>query len=474
MRLPDMSFETKVAEIEADMAVLLKNRAGDVRAIYAVSQRYGALEMKNKQKELEDRILREAPASTQAEAVLVNRYQDFLSLSKLEELRDPIKKAELIKMLRELIKYPHYGQEWRLGGIYTQLFFLIKDEAGTTDAEMLDVVKSMVKLAKENPHVVYAEGAIALAQRKKYFREAEKIARDGIAAERKSLADEFGPYATEAQLKALRRNTARLQDALGRVFFYEGRLDDAEKELLRAHTGDPESATNHYHVGQLYEARKALDKAEEFYIKGIRLQHPGENPNEKALKDLYLARKGKLDGYEEYLAGIREKESVARKQRVLAERINEPQPLGPFSLKTLDGARLSSDGLKGKIAVVNFWSIRCEWCVEEMQEFQKLHEQYKNDPDVLILTISTDNGVDLEAARNYMKVNTYDFNVLLDDGYAGKMGVSDFPTTWFLDQAGRKAYQKVGWTEKLAEEFSWRIESLRTPEAIRKQVGARN
>jgi hypothetical protein len=101
-----------------------------------------------------------------------------------------------------------------------------------------------------------------------------------------------------------------------------------------------------------------------------------------------------------------------------------------------------------------------------MPEFQKLHERYKNDPDVLILTINNDDSLD--TARNYMKENKYDFKVLIDDGYVSKMGIYSFPTTWFIDQSGRKAYIKEGWTERLTEEFSWRIEALRTPDSARR------
>ncbi len=60
-----------------------------------------------------------------------------------------------------------------------------------------------------------------------------------------------------------------------------------------------------------------------------------------------------------------------------------------------------------------------------------------------------------------MKKNGYDFAVLLDDGYVGKANVHAFPTTWFLDREGRKVFEKVGWSEKLLEEFSWRVEAIR-------------
>ena len=31
----------------------------------------------------------------------------------------------------------------------------------------------------------------------------------------------------------------------------------------------------------------------------------------------------------------------------------------------------------------------------------------------------------------------------------------------FLDREGRKVFEKTGWSEKLVEEFSWRVEALR-------------
>ena len=52
--------------------------------------------------------------------------------------------------------------------------------------------------------------------------------------------------------------------------------------------------------------------------------------------------------------------------------------------------------------------------------------------------------------------------VLLDDGYVtAHADVRAFPTTWFLDRQGLIAFEKVGWSQELVEEFSWRIEALR-------------
>ena len=67
-----------------------------------------------------------------------------------------------------------------------------------------------------------------------------------------------------------------------------------------------------------------------------------------------------------------------------------------------------------------------------------------------------------------MKQKRYTFPVLLDDGFAAKI-VTTFPTTWFLDRDGRRVFVKTGWSEKLLEEFSWRIEALRSGASKRRE-----
>jgi thiol-disulfide isomerase/thioredoxin len=134
--------------------------------------------------------------------------------------------------------------------------------------------------------------------------------------------------------------------------------------------------------------------------------------------------------------------------------------LPPFTLETIDGEHFASDSLRGRITVVNFWGVWCAWCVKEMPEFQRLHEQYRDDDEVAIVTINNDD--DWEMARAWMSEQGYDFTMLRDDGYVVRDArITGFPTTWFVDRDGRIAFQQRGWTEKLAEEFSWRIEALR-------------
>ena len=43
----------------------------------------------------------------------------------------------------------------------------------------------------------------------------------------------------------------------------------------------------------------------------------------------------------------------------------------------LDGRQSSTDALRGKVVLVNFWATDCAPCVQEMPQFVALHEKFK-------------------------------------------------------------------------------------------------
>ena len=138
---------------------------------------------------------------------------------------------------------------------------------------------------------------------------------------------------------------------------------------------------------------------------------------------------------------------------------------GPVSVRAIgvDGQRYSlSKWIGQQPTVINFWGTWCGPCVAEMPEIQKFHEKYRDDRDVVFLTINNDD--DPDEVREWMKEHEYDFAVLLDDGYNDDAGVRGYPTTWFIDRNGRIEFTKLGWSEALTEEFRWRVEALRGSE----------
>jgi thiol-disulfide isomerase/thioredoxin/Flp pilus assembly protein TadD len=486
----DLSTDEKRAEIEADVASLLERAGESPSALWAVATVYGDLELEEQKLEVEQRLLELYPDTEQTEWVLVYRYravQGKLYEEKQETgTEDPEKRERYRQMLVEFIDRPHHVRERLLGDAYRNLFHLIKDDPDVDTDYLYEVVDGMVKYEGINPHITHAGGAIALAEHKTHFEEAERLVRDGLVEAKKKIDEqnEWGLYETEGEYqRALDRYTSIMYDALGWVYFNQDRLEDAEEELLTAYDLYHESMGNLHHLGQFYETRydlafaalggdgqewpseeaaAYLDAAEGYYIKGVMVQSPGENPNDDALKALYEKRLGTLEGYEDYLANAEEIDRERRHEKILAERLEDPEPIEPFGLKTLSGLFVPSSFLAGKLVVVNFWGTWCGPCVAEMPEIQKFHEKYREDPDVVFLTINNDD--DPDDVREWMKKHEYDFAVLLDDGYNDDAGVHAYPTTWFIDRQGRIGFRKVGWSEALTEEFSWRVEALRGSE----------
>lgn len=451
---PKLTADQKNAEIEADLTAFLTNHGNRPGALLTAS--YGARDLKQteRQKQIEDTILQKFNDSREAEWVLIGRMRAA------ERTEDAPAKPEYLKMLRDYVARPKHYHEGLLGETYRNLFFELVKDPSVGSEELLRVADGMTKYETTNVHISYVGAAIALADKKIHLEKAEQIARASVGALKKRREEARWAYKTDKEFEdAVRTAPASGYDAIGWVLFAQGRLDEAEKELLKAYELSPGNRENLHHLGRFYEAKNDIARAEEYYIKGIAVQSLGTNPSEASLRALYEKRHGSADGYEKYFGEVRERDRVARKEKIMAARIANPSPVAAFNLKSLEGKQVTLESLKGKIVVINYWGIWCGWCVKEMPDLQKLHEKYAADPDVAILTIDNDqNPADVPP---WMKQKGYTFPVLLDDGYVTKVGIHAFPTTWFLDREGRKVFEKVGWSEKLLEEFSWRVEAIR-------------
>ena len=457
--LRDRSQAARDSEIVGDVEALLRARGGEATVLNAAANQYRTHNRLEAARVLEERILAEHGRSYTAEWVLVERYRALDKLRRDTTTRD----ASLTERYRQAVwqfvdRRPHISDRM-LGDAYRTLYELADS---TTNADtLLTIVQGMVKYEGINPHITYAQGAIRLAESGRHLKEAEQIARDGLKAgkakvdEQKATFETIGDYARTLDWMA-----AFMYDALGVVFSHEKRFDDAQRELEHARDLDPRNAQVTLHLGNLAERRGRLDDAEQWYIKGALLPAFGtKNLNAEALKRVYAVKRGSLAGYDAFFANLAEIDRANRKTAIAKTRATNPELLKGFALPTLDGRLVTLDSLRGKTAVINNWGMWCGPCVLEMPEYQTLAKQFATDSTVRILTIDNDKNTD--ELRAWMQKKGYTFTTLLDDGYLGRSSVHEFPTTWFLDGAGRIVFTKVGWSEKLAEEFAWRIEMIR-------------
>jgi thiol-disulfide isomerase/thioredoxin/Flp pilus assembly protein TadD len=452
----EIAADEKRQEVEADVIAFLKAHGDRKDVLATVANVSRDMKWTDRQQECEVKILKEFPDSREAEWIFASRWRE------LNRTKEGAESAQYRQILREFVARPQHHIESLLGEAYRNLFSVLAADNSASADELYQAAEGAVKYEKINPHITYVAIPIALADRKIRPADAERIAREGIEELRKKVESQRSIYKSQGEYeRAIGAATSLGHDALGWVLLAEGRLAEAEKELLTAYDLNHEDRRTLDHLGRFYLSRNETSKAEEYFIKGVGVQAPGTNPCETSLRSLYQKNHGTLDGIDEYFGKLKDADRTKRRDRVVADRLAAPKAIPTFNLKGLDGKRVSLEGLKGKIVVINFWGIWCGWCVQELPEYQKLFEKYAKDPDVVILTI--DNDANPDDVPPWMAQKKYRFPVLIDDGYVSKSGINVFPTTWFLDQEGRKIFEKSGWSEKLLEEFGWRIEAIRGP-----------
>lgn len=111
-----------------------------------------------------------------------------------------------------------------------------------------------------------------------------------------------------------------------------------------------------------------------------------------------------------------------------------------FSLPDMKGNQVTSDSLRGKVVVLNFWTKTCGPCLQEMPDIAELAKVVKDRKDVAVVTISTDEGPD--AVKDTLKSVLREeplFSILFDpesEIVGGKFGTHLFPETYILDKRG--------------------------------------
>ncbi len=318
--------------------------------------------------------------------------------------------------------------------------------------------------------------ALALADRKAHLPELEKIAlfrvesllREGQENTAVSRCD--SPYGVITQ-RDYWSSLASWQDTLGWIYLQEGRMEDAELKLVTAEKLMTRNVPGREpslqagldtlkHLAYLQIAKGNYTKAEDYLKRAISVEYPypDEHPAVAAYKDNYVRQHGSSDGLEKYMEAVYEAERSARKKMILRSATVSPTPIPEFKVTTIDGKQISSDELRGKVVVINFWGTWCGPCVAELPDVQKLHDKYKDDSRVVVLTMAVSDS--LSRVKTFLADKKYTFPVLMEGDYSERAGLIGFPTTWFLNRELRKVFDKSGGSKRLVEEFSWRIEAL--------------
>lgn len=459
--LTTKSDSAKEAEIEADIERLRARKPATPNFQFQLARHYRETGDTTRARAIEERLLEAHPRTTSAEWVRIERLRQFMREHREEIESEPAMRDRALEKQWAFLERSYHPIPGLIGDTYETLLHLLEQDSTAHPDTLLRVARGLVDQEGASAYSAHTDGPILLADRGVHLEEAERIARQGFEAVPEAVREDSMFVDTEEEFyRRMRWGRALVHDALGWVYFQQGRLDSAEARLERADSlFDDGNRQNLYHLGKLHAELGRPDEAEQYHAAGLRAGGMGENPNLAALESLYRQRHGDLDGYDRYVANLKETVRAKKREEILAQRIEDPRMLPSFAMEALQRDSVRSDTLADRVAVINFWGVWCGPCRQEMPDLQTLHEKYRDTSDVVLLTVDYRDTPD--RVRSYMSRNEFDFPVLIDRGYTDECGIEAYPTTLFVAPSGEVLYRKRGYTDDLVEEFSWRIEALR-------------
>jgi thiol-disulfide isomerase/thioredoxin len=167
---------------------------------------------------------------------------------------------------------------------------------------------------------------------------------------------------------------------------------------------------------------------------------------------------------------------LVRKTRIPYTASELPSPhIAPFDMASSFG-RVTAQGTSQPVTLatlaannpggllINFWATWCPPCLEELPSLETLHRQLeaKNDPRLpKLVTLSVDEAP-AEVLRLF-KTLTFQpsFRVLFDRdaAFAGKVGTTRFPETYWVGSDGEVRYKWLGPQNWLSESIQRRLAS---------------
>lgn len=108
-----------------------------------------------------------------------------------------------------------------------------------------------------------------------------------------------------------------------------------------------------------------------------------------------------------------------------------------FNVATLTGEAISSNQLRGRITLINFWFMNCPPCLLELPAFNRLVDEYQ-DKAVTFIGFSTDKKNQL--TPGFFAQHPFHFNIVSDaKALAESFGFIGYPTTFIINREGEIA-----------------------------------
>jgi len=125
--------------------------------------------------------------------------------------------------------------------------------------------------------------------------------------------------------------------------------------------------------------------------------------------------------------------------------LSSTKPAPDVAFTSLTGEKFSTQSLRGKVVMVNFWATSCETCVHEMPKMVETYNKFKDKGLEFVAVAMSEDPPNY--VLNFTETRKLPFKVALDvQGNAAKSfgNVRMTPTTFVIDKNGNVIKRYVG------------------------------
>src|SRR5215470_145394 len=130
------------------------------------------------------------------------------------------------------------------------------------------------------------------------------------------------------------------------------------------------------------------------------------------------------------------------------------------TLVTLDGKRISTPQLLGRVVILTFWATWCEPCREELPLLSQYADRHRN-AGLTVLGFSLDTPETLPDVKRVAQTLSLPVGLLANSSTSGYGRIWRLPVNFTIDRAGKLVVD--GWKEKKPTWTAERLEQVVTP-----------
>lgn len=204
--------------------------------------------------------------------------------------------------------------------------------------------------------------------------------------------------------------------------------------LMRFNGGQPKAAEVTQAEAAFHDVlAKAPNSHSAIFEEGRALAMLGRNDEAKAMFERYV-----------------DVTPASDKMHTRAERFSDDPHLAtmqmapPFRVVTAQGEEMDLDDMNGRVVLLDFWATWCGPCKETLPEVARLAKRYKDDPMMVIISVSQD--ADKNAWATFIAKNNMTWPQYRDRGNAlsSAYGVEAIPHFFTIDTNGVLKTEQVG------------------------------